>query len=54
MIPADVTSRLVTQLRERGAEVVALPHPGGHQIDADVLPQIRQLIVPPGGPRRSE
>ena len=26
---AEVTQQLVSQLRERGAEVVELPHPGG-------------------------
>jgi phospholipase/carboxylesterase len=44
MIPAELTARLVRQLRERGAEVVELPHPGGHQIDPRVLPQVRELL----------
>jgi phospholipase/carboxylesterase len=44
MIPADLTTRLVAQLRERGATVVELPHPGGHQIASGVLPQIRELL----------
>jgi phospholipase/carboxylesterase len=50
MISADVTRRLVGQLRERGAEVVELPHPGGHQIHPAVLPQISQLICRPERP----
>ena len=36
---------LVRQLRERGAEVVELPHPGGHQIYAAVLPEIRRILA---------
>jgi len=47
MIPAAVTQRLVGQLRDRGAEVVELPHPGGHQISAAVLPQISNIIARP-------
>jgi phospholipase/carboxylesterase len=45
MIKSEVTRQLVSQLRERGAEVVELPHPGGHQIDRAVLPQIRRMIA---------
>jgi phospholipase/carboxylesterase len=45
LIKSGETEQLAGQLRERGAEVVELPHPGGHQIDARVLPQIRQLIA---------
>ncbi|GAA3556005.1 alpha/beta hydrolase [Microlunatus spumicola] len=44
MIPAALTATLVGQLRERGADVVELPHPGGHQIDPGVLPQVRELL----------
>jgi phospholipase/carboxylesterase len=44
MIPAALTARLVAQLRERGATVVELPHPGGHQIHPGVLPQIQELL----------
>jgi len=44
MIPTALTTRLVAQLRERGAEVTELPHPGGHQIHPGVLPQIRELL----------
>jgi phospholipase/carboxylesterase len=47
MIPAAVTQRLVVLLRDRGAEVVELPHPGGHQISAAVLPQISNIIARP-------
>jgi phospholipase/carboxylesterase len=54
MIPAGLTARLVGQLRERGAEVVELPHPGGHQIHPGVLPQIAELIARREPPRRVE
>ena len=47
MIPRDMTERLAAQLRERGAEVVELPHPGGHQIDPALLPQIADIIARP-------
>jgi len=40
-----MTQLLVSQLTERGAEVIELPHAGGHQIDPAVLPQIRSLIA---------
>ena len=53
MIPADLTERLVGQLRDRGADVVAVPHPGGHQIPAAVLPQISSLIARRERPTRS-
>jgi phospholipase/carboxylesterase len=53
MIPASMTRRLVSQLRDRGAEVVERHHSGGHQIDPDVLPQISQLIARPERPHRS-
>jgi len=45
MIPAAMTQRLADQLRDRGAEVTVMPHPGGHQIDAAVLPGIRRLLA---------
>jgi len=45
MITAQMTKRLAHQLAERGAEVIELPHSGGHQIDPAVLPQIRTLIA---------
>jgi phospholipase/carboxylesterase len=45
MIAADLTEQLASQLRERGAEVVELPHPGGHQIYPAVLPEIRRIIA---------
>jgi phospholipase/carboxylesterase len=47
MVPAAVTRRLVAQLRERGAEVVELPHPDGHRIDPALLPQISNVIARP-------
>jgi phospholipase/carboxylesterase len=45
LIDAGVTQQLAGQLRERGAEVVELPHPGGHQIYPAVLPEIRRMIT---------
>jgi phospholipase/carboxylesterase len=45
LIDAGVTQLLAGQLRERGAEVVELPHPGGHQIYPAVLPEIRRIIA---------
>jgi phospholipase/carboxylesterase len=45
LIDAGVTLQLAGQLRERGAEVVELPHPGGHQIYPAVLPEIRRIIA---------
>jgi phospholipase/carboxylesterase len=45
MITAGVTQQLADQLRECGAEVVELPHPGGHQIYPAVLPEIRRIIA---------
>jgi phospholipase/carboxylesterase len=45
MIAAAMTQQLASQLRERGAEVVELPHPGGHQIYPAVLPEIRRMIA---------
>ena len=45
MIAGGVTRQLASQLRERGAEVVELPHPGGHQIFPAALPEIRRIIA---------
>jgi phospholipase/carboxylesterase len=45
MIAAGVTQQLASQLRERSAEVVELPHPGGHQIYPAVLPEIRRIVA---------
>jgi phospholipase/carboxylesterase len=45
MIAAEETQELASQLRERGAEVVELPHPGGHQIYPAVLPEIRRILA---------
>ena len=45
MIAARMTQQLASQLRERGAEVVELPHPGGHQIYPAVLPEIRRIMA---------
>jgi predicted esterase len=44
-IPATLTAQLVSQLRERRADVVELPHAGGHQIDPAVLPKVRVLLA---------
>jgi phospholipase/carboxylesterase len=53
MIAAAVSQQLAGQLRERGAEVVELPHPGGHQIYPAVLPEIRRIIADLPMPTRS-
>ena len=45
LIEAGVTEQLAGQLRNLGAEVVELPHPGGHQINPAVLPEIRRIIA---------
>ncbi len=45
LIKTGATQQLAGQLRERGAEVVELPHPGGHQIYVGVLPEIRRIIA---------
>jgi phospholipase/carboxylesterase len=45
MIAEGETQQLASQLRERGAEVVELPHPGGHQIFPAALPEIRRIIA---------
>jgi phospholipase/carboxylesterase len=45
LINSEMTQQLADQLRERGAGVVVLPHPGGHQIYPAVLPEIRRIIA---------
>jgi phospholipase/carboxylesterase len=45
MIPKRMTEQLARQFRERDAEVVELPHPGGHQLWGPLFPQIRSLIA---------
>ena len=45
MATAVQTRTLVTQLRERGAEVLELPHDGGHTIDPRLLPQARAFVA---------
>jgi phospholipase/carboxylesterase len=45
MIKSGATQQLADQLRERGAEVIELPHPGGHQIYPAVLPEIRRIVA---------
>jgi phospholipase/carboxylesterase len=50
MIPGAMTAQLVGQFRARGAEVVELPHAGGHQIDPGLLPQIASVICHPERP----
>jgi phospholipase/carboxylesterase len=47
MIPKGMTEQLAHQFRERDAEVVELPHPGGHQLWEPLFPQIRSLISRP-------
>jgi phospholipase/carboxylesterase len=46
-IPAGMTHALAAQFRERSADVVELPHRGGHQIAPEVLPQISSIISRP-------
>jgi phospholipase/carboxylesterase len=45
MIKSGVTQQLADQLRKRGAEVIELPHPGGHQIYPAALPEIRRIVA---------
>ena len=45
LIETGATQQLADQLRERGAQVVELPHPGGHQIYPAVLPEIRRIVA---------
>lgn len=45
MIPAAMTATLVEQLRVRGAEVLELPHGGGHQLDSRVLREIAVVLA---------
>jgi phospholipase/carboxylesterase len=45
MIKSEVIQQLAGQLRERGAEVVELPHPGGHQIHPAVLLEVRRIVA---------
>jgi len=47
MIPRRRTELLATQLRDRGAVVTDLPHPGGHQIDGSVLTRTAELLKQP-------
>lgn len=51
-IPPGMTRRLAGQLRDRRADVVELPHPGGHHIHPAVLPQISTIICRPERPTR--
>ena len=44
MISHEQTMRLEQQLRERGAEVTDLPHPGGHRIDRDTLERAAVIL----------
>jgi phospholipase/carboxylesterase len=44
MATAAQTDALVTQLHTRGAEVVALPHDGGHTVDPQQLPRIAEFL----------
>jgi phospholipase/carboxylesterase len=45
LIETGVAQQLAGQLRARAAEVVELPHPGGHQIYPAVLPEIRRIVA---------
>jgi phospholipase/carboxylesterase len=44
MATAAHTDGLVTQLRARGADVVVLPHDGGHTVDLRQLPRIAEFV----------
>jgi len=44
MISHEETMRLEQQLRDRGAEVTDLPHPGGHRIDRDALERAAVIL----------
>jgi phospholipase/carboxylesterase len=50
MIPKGMTGQLVHQFRELDAEVVELPHPGGHQLWVPLFAQISNLIDRPQRP----
>ncbi len=45
MATADDTRRLVSQFRERGAEVTEVPHDGGHGIDPDGVARIAEFLA---------
>jgi phospholipase/carboxylesterase len=44
MATAAHTDGLVTQLHARGADVVVLPHDGGHTVDMRQLPRIAKFV----------
>lgn len=44
MATPEHTSTLTDQLRRRGAEVQVMPHDGGHTIDPQLLPEIREFL----------
>jgi phospholipase/carboxylesterase len=44
MIPDAMTAELARQFRGLGAEVTELPHAGGHQIDAAMLPELAAIV----------
>ena len=44
MATQEQTRTLVAQLRERGADVLELPHPGGHVLDARQLPRLAEFL----------
>jgi hypothetical protein len=44
MATAAHTDGLVTQLRARGADIVVLPHDGGHTVDMRQLPRIAEFV----------
>jgi len=41
----DLTERLAAQLGERGAEIVEIPHSGGHTIDPAGVARIAELLA---------
>ncbi|SBO43695.1 alpha/beta hydrolase [Cyanobium sp. NIES-981] len=44
VVPYGASEELARQLQSRGYSVQLLEHPGGHSIDEQVLPRLRQVI----------
>ena len=44
MATTEQTCTLVGQLRDRGAEVVEIPHEGGHTVDVALVPRMRDFL----------
>ncbi len=48
MATPEQTATLTEQLRTRGAEVVVIPHDGGHTIDPSTLPPLAEFVQTSG------